>query len=175
MSPLPPVSVRLSLVVDAVFAGNVSKAATAVDVPTPTLHRIVTGQIQSPRIATIRQIADRLGVSASWLIGERSDGDEFGHSSPWRALITAYNARRAEELRLKLRHLKPRTAKARRIAAAYQKMSWEVEPPVPALNDLIDEDGDDDRFLVLMLREFGGLQAELMTRAIERVRELDSE
>jgi transcriptional regulator with XRE-family HTH domain len=52
-----------------------SRVAELADIPTETMSRIVKGTTTNPRVKTLGKIADALGVTVGWLLGEK--GFEF--------------------------------------------------------------------------------------------------
>ena len=54
-----------------------SRVAELADIPNETLNRIVKGTTTNPRVETLGKIADALGVTVGWLLGEK--GFEFSH------------------------------------------------------------------------------------------------
>ncbi len=59
------------------FDGSVSAGAQAYGVPQPTLFRIVGGKSESPRVGTLRRIADYHRTTIDWLLkGEGADPGE---------------------------------------------------------------------------------------------------
>jgi transcriptional regulator with XRE-family HTH domain len=65
-------SERLARVVDVVFGGNALEAASAAGMLPSTLHRLLQGSVQAPRLSTLKSLADTFGVPVGWLIGEVS-------------------------------------------------------------------------------------------------------
>ena len=49
------------LLVHTHLSGNA--LAKAIKLPTPTIHRLITGEVQDPRLSTLIMIADYFGVS----------------------------------------------------------------------------------------------------------------
>lgn len=72
--------------------GNMSAAARRTHVPQPQLSRILSGDIKSPTIDTVAQIARGYGVSVDDLLGTAGDA-----TVPPVALATAAAVRRALE------------------------------------------------------------------------------
>lgn len=66
---LPDVSVRVRLLIDRHHEGDVTRAAHAIDIPQPTLHRIVAGKFKhGPRLEALERIAEAYDVSPAWLV-----------------------------------------------------------------------------------------------------------
>lgn len=53
---------------DAKGIGSVAELARISGVQQPTVHRIISGETRSPRISTLKQLADALGIPCSSLI-----------------------------------------------------------------------------------------------------------
>src|SRR6185312_162270 len=67
--------IRLSRVVQVVFDGDATAAAHAASTLPSTLHRILEGKVEAPRISTVAKMADGFGLPFAWLIGEVSTAD----------------------------------------------------------------------------------------------------
>ena len=50
--------------------------AKAINFPPPTIHRILTGEVQDPRASTLNAIADYFGISIDQLFGKESFNSE---------------------------------------------------------------------------------------------------
>lgn len=167
---------RLSQVVGIVFAGNVHQAAQAGGVPTSTLHRILEGQVEDPRIGTLRRLAEGFGVSVGWLTGEVDDAVEFREAPTWKSLILRYNETRQRPLRAALAGATTKAGK--RLAATYAELNWlerKGEGPIPEPH-LIFEDaprqGDDDR--TALLRQVGELETAILNAAVRRLSRMEA-
>jgi hypothetical protein len=113
---------RLTRIVNAVFDGNVTAAATQARISPIGLHRVLHGKVTGPRLNTIQDYAESFGVPLAWLLGELSttDAQPDGVDLPepfW--LILAFNRHRQERVREKLRSQRPATATARQIQNAF--------------------------------------------------------
>jgi SOS-response transcriptional repressor LexA len=55
--------------------------AKSLDLPTPTIHRLVTGEVQDPRISTLTLIADYFNISIDQLLGRQALDSRFHSKS----------------------------------------------------------------------------------------------
>lgn len=60
---------------------NASELAKEVDLPIPTVHRIVTGKSTRPYKASLQPIADYFSISVDQLIGEEAISDNLNNGS----------------------------------------------------------------------------------------------
>lgn len=49
-----------------------NKLAVTLCIPTPTIHRLVTGEVQDPRLSTLTAIADYFDITIEQLVGRKS-------------------------------------------------------------------------------------------------------
>jgi transcriptional regulator with XRE-family HTH domain len=174
----PALATRLRDVVDTVFDGNVLAAAMALGLPVSTLHRILERKVAGPRLDTLYRIAEGLGVSAGWLLGEVSDDQEFGGVPRWRHLIVAHNRRRQRKARAELSTSKPSTARGKRLATAYRGLDWLTDPstsPIPHLDLLIEGSARGNRLESRLLRQLAELETALLEAAVVRLKELEDD
>lgn len=88
---------RLNLVVEVIFDGSNKDAAEAARMPPPTLHRILTGEIANPSLASIERLAAAYRLPVSWLVGEMSP--ELGNlpvRATWWWLLDRYYGHQIE-------------------------------------------------------------------------------
>jgi hypothetical protein len=129
--------------VQAVFDGNVSAAAEGLELSQPTLHKILSGKTKESKPSTVAHLADRLGVSESWLDGAPDPLlDDVVHPSgfqipPELLLIGRYFARKEMDYSSWLLGItEARTAAGARILELYT--AWNEEASA-AQGDLIRE------------------------------------
>ena len=67
-SPVESLESRVRWLIDEVHHGSVNAAATAIGIPQQTLAQIASGQVRSPRAATLEQIAGFYDTSLEWLV-----------------------------------------------------------------------------------------------------------
>ncbi|MFT3742452.1 MAG: helix-turn-helix transcriptional regulator [Gammaproteobacteria bacterium] len=69
---------------------NGSELARRLDLPAPTINRILSGQVTDPRSSTLILIADYFKISVDQLLGKAplplDDGDEFASLRPFRSV-----------------------------------------------------------------------------------------
>lgn len=54
--------------------------ATKLDLPTPTIHRLITGEVKDPRLSTLMFIADYFDMTIEQLIGRELLPKNFFYS-----------------------------------------------------------------------------------------------
>ncbi len=70
------IGTRLARIVRIVFNGNSFAAAKAARMEASTLHRLLVGDVEGPRLSTVERLADAFGVPVGWLLGEISCPDQ---------------------------------------------------------------------------------------------------
>lgn len=65
--------------------------ATLLNLPTPTIHRLVTGEVQDPRISTLILIADYFGVSIDQLSGRQPLDAQFYSKGDAKSIKPAFS------------------------------------------------------------------------------------
>lgn len=56
--------------------------ANKLNIPTPTIHRLATGDVQDPRISTLTYISDYFGITVEQLLGRQPLDENFLPSRP---------------------------------------------------------------------------------------------
>jgi transcriptional regulator with XRE-family HTH domain len=74
---------RVAALVERVYEGSVNRAAKDMDMPQSSLSQIVSGHIKSPRMATIKTIADFFDADLTWLITGRGVPPELLRDQPY--------------------------------------------------------------------------------------------
>ena len=88
---------RLGLVVDVVFRGSNREAADAAGVPPPTLHRILSGEIVNPSVASLEKLAKAYHLPVAWLLGEaEADLEGLPVAATWWWLLERHYGHRIE-------------------------------------------------------------------------------
>lgn len=65
----PTLATRLRLIVNVVFGGNASRAASTLGMAVPAFHRLLTGSSANPRSSTLTLMARKFGVTTDYLLG----------------------------------------------------------------------------------------------------------
>lgn len=141
--PPTPLRSRLLAVVNAVFGGNVNAAAKSWAVPVSTVHRILEGQVEAPRLDTLRQIAEGSGIPIAWLLGDSTTDSAQGGAPAipepyW--LIISHHAARQRRARDRLERVSPDGPAARRLKTEFLRLQlgpFSDDPAVPALDHLL--------------------------------------
>jgi len=111
MTPVPSLSTRLRLLVDHGHGGSVNAAAKDIGIPQQTLGKIVSGEVNSPRIKALQAIARFYGVSIGWLVAGEGDAT----TQVWAAKVAGATARlqrlnvKADTQRREIEQLQKRT------------------------------------------------------------------
>lgn len=168
---------RLATVIEIVFAGNLTAAAEAGGVPAPTLHRIMDGSVASPRIGTLRKLADGLGLPLAWLLGDMST-QEAQHVGPgipeniW--LVLSYHTRRQDALRERITALEANTADGRRLKkdfASFNFLPFTSDTPLSeGLDNLCIHLDPSNKKDLALIRAWADLSTLLLEAALQKLR-----
>ncbi len=60
---------RLRRIVDVVFGGNATLAASVADLAPPAFHRLLTGTVANPRLSTALKLGTSFGVPLEYVLG----------------------------------------------------------------------------------------------------------
>jgi transcriptional regulator with XRE-family HTH domain len=173
---------RLRAIVDTVFDGNVSAAAQVADVPVPTLHRILDRSVESPRIATLRTLADGLGVPLGWLLGDLTteQAQEIGPPGIPEALwlIIASHSKRQNALRARIAAVEPHNEEGRRLKRDFEEFNFlpftSERPLIPALDylsTLFDSRNERD---LRVVRHWADFSTMLLESALQKLKSAQS-
>lgn len=103
---IPFLAGRLRRVVDTVFGGNATTAASVAGLAPPAFHRLLTGTVSNPRMTTAISLAESFGLPVEYLMsGARTQingGDPFGGLPEDFWLLQSYFAKKQRPLRLVL-------------------------------------------------------------------------
>ena len=171
---------RLALLVSAVFDGNVTEAAGAVEVPVPTLHRILDGSVDTPRLQTLRKFAEGFGVPLAWILGDIStvEAQQFGSGIPeavW--LVLSYHMRRQNRLRERIGLFEVATETGKSLKEGFMDFNFlpfaSEMPMIPALDELSTElDAKDSKDMAL-IRQWAALSTAFLESALTKLRAME--
>ena len=159
---------------DVLFDGNLLKAAEEGGVHQPSLHRLVSGSVQTPRRRTLEKIAAAFGVTVEWLLGERDP--TYPDLPPWYALILGYNRKRQRKNRVWLADAEAKDAQTRRLIREYRAYELLSDDPanikIPGAAELFRSPAR-DKGKWQALRALGDTETTVLELAVTRLREMD--
>jgi transcriptional regulator with XRE-family HTH domain len=144
-----------------------------------TLHRLVEGGVQEPRIGTLRKLADAFGVPIGYLLGDISADAAQGPSSPlpepyW--LIQSFHRRRQETTRNWLRKVSGVPSHEREFLIDFLDFKFSplgADFPIPGVQHLVEPIGNPTSHQIGIVRRFAEMESELIEAAAERLKSMN--